>query len=370
MRLILVAGTTRTARIEGISAAGADPDLRVHTPSVDAEILAYGAPVPVPGGPDGRPVPVSPTGCPTPAAVARAARERVGFDLTTLDAGLAAPTAAPTVGLDAAPGRDIRAPTAVPDAAGIERRARAFARDLPADEVVVGETIPGGTTTALGVFRALGHDVPVSSSLPDNPTGRKRRAVETGLSASDLAPDGAAGEPIDALAAVGDPVLAAVLGLVRGAAASGTRVVLGGGTQLLAAAALARAGGVEAPLVLATTSYLAADVPIRAAAADLGVEVVVTDPDLARAGAPLDRYAAGEAKEGAGMGGALALAARADAVSDVPAGTRAVLDRLDRAGGEGTGDPGADGGAGADGDASGGPGADGADRDGGDRRGP
>ncbi|MFB6303461.1 MAG: nicotinate-nucleotide--dimethylbenzimidazole phosphoribosyltransferase [Haloferacaceae archaeon] len=333
MRLILVAGTTRTARIDGISAAGADPTLRVHTPSVDAELLAYGAPVPVPGGPDERPVPVSPTGCPTPAAVARAARERAGFDLTVLDAGLAAPTAAPTVDLDAAPGRDIRESVAVPDAGDIERRARAYGRALPDGEVVVGETVPGGTTTALGVLRALGRDLPVSSSLPTNPLARKRRAVETGLDASDLAPGGAADDPVGALEAVGDPVLAAVLGLIRGATASGTRVVLGGGTQLLAAAALARAAGVERSLDLATTRYLAADVPLREAAATLDLDPVVTDPALERAGAPLDRYAAGEAKEGAGMGGALALAARADVVDELPAATRDVLDRLGEPGG-------------------------------------
>jgi uncharacterized protein (TIGR00303 family) len=338
VRLILVAGSTRTARIDGISAAGADPDLRVHTPSVDAEILAHGAPVPVPGGPDERPAPVSPTGCPTPAAVARGVRERVGFDLAVLDAGLAAPTAAPTVDLGAAPGRDLREERAVPDAGTVERRARAFGRALPDSEVVIGETIPGGTTTALGVLRALGHDLPVSSSLPSNPLDRKRRAVAAGLDASGLAP-GDADDPIRALAAVGDPVLAAVTGLIRGASAAGTRVVLGGGTQLVAAAALARAAGVAARLDLATTRYLAADVPLERAADALDLATVVTDPALERAGPPLDRYAAGEAKEGAGMGGALALAARAGAVDGVPAATRDVLDRLTDADGGGDGGP-------------------------------
>ncbi|MFB6303782.1 MAG: nicotinate-nucleotide--dimethylbenzimidazole phosphoribosyltransferase [Haloferacaceae archaeon] len=332
MRLILVAGTTRTARVEGLSAAGADPALRTHTPSVDAEILTYGAPAAVPDGPDERPVPVSPTGCPTPAAVTRAAREATGFDVTAVDAGLAAPTAAPTVDLRASPGRDVREATAVPDAEGIHDRARALGRGLPDDEVVVGETIPAGTTTALGVLRALGHEFPVSSSLPENPLDRKRRVVSEGLDAAGLAPGDAAGDPLRALRAVGDPVLAAVAGLVRGATATGTRVVLGGGTQLVAAAALARADGVDAPLTLATTRYLADDVPLGDAATALALDPVVTDPELERTGAPLDRFAAGEAKEGAGMGGALALAARDDALDAVPARTRAVLDRLNENG--------------------------------------
>jgi NaMN:DMB phosphoribosyltransferase len=114
-------------------------------------------------------------------------------------------------------------------------------------------------------------------------------------------------------------------------------VTLGGGTQLLAAAALVRHAGREGPLTLATTSYLAADVPdLEAAAARLDVDVTVTDPGFAVE--PLARYAAGEAKEGAGMGGALALAAEAGVLDAVPGRTIDVLDRL------GTGDPeGADG---------------------------
>jgi uncharacterized protein (TIGR00303 family) len=329
--LILVAGTTRTARIEGLSAAGATPALRRHTPAVDAEIVAHGEPVaPVAGdGGDARPAPVSPTGCPTPAAVTRAARELVGFDLLVVDAGLAAPTAAPTVGLGAAPGRDLRAAVAVPDAATTFARARRLGRGLPADELLLGETIPGGTTTALGVLRALGHDLPVSSSLPENPLARKRGLVGEALAASDLAPGDAAGAPVRALRAVGDPVLAAVAGLVVGATRAGTGVVLAGGTQLVAAAALARAAGVGGRLPLATTRYLAADVDLDPAAAALGLEPVVTDPGLERAGPPLDRYAAGEAKEGAGMGGACHLVARAGRLDRLATRTLQVSERLE-----------------------------------------
>lgn len=329
--LTLVAGTTRTARIDGLSAAGATPALRRHTPAVDAEIVAHGEPVPtaVGGRDEPRPAPVSPTGCPTPAAVTRAARELVGFDLLVVDAGLAAPTAAPTVDLDAVPGRDLRAPVAVPDAATTFARARRLGHGLPVDDLVVGETIPGGTTTALGVLRALGHDLPVSSSLPENPLERKRGLVREALAASDLAPGAAAGAPIRALRAGGDPVLAAVAGLVAGATGAGTDVVLAGGTQLVAAAALVRAAGVERPLALATTRYLAAAVDLGPAADALALAPTVTDPRLERAGPPLDRYAAGEAKEGAAMGGACHLVARAGRLDRLPTQTVQVAERID-----------------------------------------
>jgi uncharacterized protein (TIGR00303 family) len=305
MRVVLVAGTTRTAEIDGISAAGADSDALQHTPSADAELVEYGTTIRAPA------TPVSPTGCPTPALVTRAVRELVGFDLLVVDGGLAVPTGAPTVSVGAKPGRDVRGADPVPTAPGAFVAARRLGRAFPDDTLVVGETIPGGTTTAMAVMRALGEPWPVSSSLPVNPLDLKERVVADALDASDLDPGEAAHDPLLAARFVGDPVLATVAGLVAGALGSGTRVVLGGGTQLLAAAALVRHAGVAEPLTLATTPYLAADVDLDEAALALDVDVTVTDPGFEDAPEPLARFAAGEAKEGACMGGALWLAERA-----------------------------------------------------------
>jgi len=324
-RVVLVAGTTATATVEGISAAGADPALARHTPSADAELLVYGDTVRAPA------VPVSPTGCPTPAVVTRAVRERLGFPVTVLDAGLAEPTGAPTVDVGASPGGDLSEAEPVPDAGAVFERARELGRALPG-ELVVGETIPGGTTTALGVLAALGEREAVSSSLPDNPVELKRRVVADGLDASGLDRGGAAGDPERALRSMGDPVLTVVAGLVVGANEAGGTVTLAGGTQLLAASALARHAGVEGALELATTAYVAEDpsADVDALAADLGVDVTVTDPGFGRSDHPsMARFAAGEAKEGVGMGGALALADRAGLpMADVRERVRAVYERL------------------------------------------
>ncbi|ELZ91947.1 hypothetical protein C440_16584 [Haloferax mucosum ATCC BAA-1512] len=322
MRVVLVAGTTGTAKIPGISAAGADPSLVDHTPSADAEIIEYGDTVRSPV------TPVSPTGCPTPAAITRAVRELTGFDVLTVDAGLAEPTATPTIDVGARPGDDIRESEPVRTAPGAFEAARRMGLALPEDELVIGETVPGGTTTALAVLRALGESFPVSSSLPDNPTGLKEEVVAEAFDASDMEPGVAAHEPRRAARYLGDPVLPVVAGLTVGALESDIDVTLGGGTQLLAAAALARHAGADGDLTLATTSYLAADVPeLEATAAELDLDVTVTDPGFETH--PLDRYAAGEAKEGAGMGGALMLADRMGVIDDVEAATLDVLSRLD-----------------------------------------
>jgi uncharacterized protein (TIGR00303 family) len=324
VRLVVVAGSTQTAAIDGISAAGADGDALRHTPSADLEILDYGEPVRSPV------VPVSPTGCPTPAVVTRAVREHLGFDVTAVDAGLARPTAAPTVDVGGEPGADIRDVDPVPNAENLFERARSLAAGLPDDEIAVAETIPGGTTTALGVLTALGERPAVSSSLPENPLPRKRRVVDAALAASDLKPGGAAGDPVRAVRRVGDPVLAVVAGVVVGATEAGTTVRLAGGTQLAAAAALARHAGVDASLSLETTSFVADDdsAAVHGLADDLDLTLRATDPCFtARDHPATNAYVAGEAKEGVGMGGALAMAARDDLPMATVRGT--VVDLVD-----------------------------------------
>jgi len=279
-----------------------------HTPSADAEIVAYGRPVRAPV------VPVSPSGCPTPAVVTRAVREELGFDLTVVDGGLAEPSGAPTVTVGARPGGDIREEDPVPTGPGAYEAARQFGRALPDDELFLGETIPGGTTTAMGVLRALGERPAVSSSLAANPLERKRAVVEEGLAASNLEPGEAAGDPKRAVRRMGDPVLAVTAGLAQGAVETGTAVTFAGGTQLLAVVALLRHGGTDQRLPLTTTSFVVDDgtAAVERLAADLAVDVTATDPGFDGRDHPAFRaYARGEAKEGVGMGGALALTTRA-----------------------------------------------------------
>ena len=309
MRVILIAGSTETARIPGISAAGADPEVMALTPSADAELLSYGTPIRT------GTVPVSPTGCPTPAVVTRAVRDLVGFDAAVLDAGLAVPTGAPTIDIGATPGEDIREATAVETPEAIATTAAEIVAALPDTEIVLAETIPGGTTTAMAVLAALGERPAVSSSLPRNPLETKRTVVEQALANSDIERGSCQESPLKAIGAVGDPVQAATLGAIEGAVKADKQVQLAGGTQQLANAALARHAGIETPIAVATTPYVREDdsAAVGALAADLNVELRVTDPGFAtQEHVAFERFVAGEAKEGVGMGGALALAEEAD----------------------------------------------------------
>jgi NaMN:DMB phosphoribosyltransferase len=172
-------------------------------------------------------------------------------------------------------------------------------------------------------MRALGEPYPVSSSLPDNPSQRKERVAEAALDSADLDPGGAAHHPELAVRFAGDPTLAVVAGLCAGALDAGRRVTLAGGTQLVAAAALVRHAGLTHALELATTAYVADHVDLGPAAAHLDLDLTVTDPgfDDDR----LSQYAT-VGREGAAMGGALALADRAGELDAVESRTLSLLE--------------------------------------------
>lgn len=324
MTFVVVAGTTKTALIEGISAAGATPAVMNHTPSADVEILEYGRPVFSPV------VPVSPSGCPTPSLISRAVMDLVDVDRFVVDAGLTEPTAAATITVGASQGGDIRTPDPVSNASEIAERSDSVGKALD-DHLIIAESIPGGTTTALGTLTAMGEAISVSSSLPENPLELKQRVVAEGLDASGLEAGELAGRPIEAVRRMGDPVLAAIYGLIAGASAAGKDIILAGGTQMMAAAALARHGDVSSPLTVATTSFVDGDesTDLDEAVADLDLDLTVTDPGFDEQDhVAFERYRQGEAKEGVGMGGALHMARAADV--SMAAVRERIIDRYER----------------------------------------
>jgi hypothetical protein len=319
-RLFLVAGTTRTP-VDGDPDVGdGDSDLRDQAPSADAELVAYGRPVRAPLAAVRTP--------PAAAVVTRAVHDLVDVHPVVLDGGLAAPTAAPTVSVGARPGRDIREGDPVPTAPGAFAAARALGTDLPVEELVVGDTVPGGTTTALAVLGALGVDPPALPSVPDARRSRREALVTEALAASDLTPGGAAHHPELAVRFAGDPGLAAVAGLAVGAVSAGRAVVLSGGIRAFTAAALVRHAGTTGPLSVATTDARLAAVPGLPAAADrFDCALVATDPPGFE-GPLLDPAGPLEAPD-AGMDGALALADRAGVLGDVAGRARDLLAGLD-----------------------------------------
>ena len=296
----IVLGNTLLSTIPGVSGAGMSPEKTLLTPVLDSELIIHGAIRSRKWKPN------TPTGCPTPAVITRAMMTLLGREPLFINAGLTTRPVIPCLDVYGEPGKDPREGDAVPRARELYARGEQVGRLLSqsGDLLVLGECVPGGTTTALCVLRGLGIPASVSSSFINNPVVLKEaicarvqeriRAVNTK-------------DPLDVIRIGGDPMLAVAAGI---ASSFKGETVLAGGTQMLAVAAVLRELGKKVPSVV-TTVYVRDDPSAGfAATADMiGTRIYYVDPDFATIGHKgLARYCVGEVKEGIGAGGAMFLA--------------------------------------------------------------
>jgi uncharacterized protein (TIGR00303 family) len=304
---------TDTAQIPGISAAGATHELIPFTAAADAEVVVHGRARCIVG------VPSNPLGPPGPALITRAALQLAHMPAVVVDAGSRIIPDAPHLTLGRRPGGLISRETAVPNAADLFRDGRELGRRLAAehDYLVLAESVPGGTTTALALLLALGYaaDGRVSSSLAANAHGLKSQIAHEALARTDLGSPRKDADPLYAVSAVGDPMQPAVAGMVAGCIEAGKPVLLAGGTQMVAVLALVLrlAGRGHAPdpngrLAVATTRWVVED-----PTADLGglmrevgsAPLLATPLSFAESRHPALRlYEQNLVKEGVGAGGA------------------------------------------------------------------
>ncbi len=299
---LCVLSNTDTGKIPGVSAAGASPDLTDYTPSADAELVELHKIVTIPE------VPESPEGATTPAVVTKAALSLSGIPSLFVTSGLRRKPAVPYVDMNGSAGSDIRFGTAVPDAAEIMDRAALLGKKLAvfSDCIFIGESIAGGTTTAMAVMQALGYPGRVSSSLLDHPMAKKQEIVDQALDRCGATFGSMKSDPLRALRELGDPMMPAVLGLLKGLV--GTKVVLAGGTQMATVLCAADALGIDGDVSIATTKYIVEDrnASFVETVEELGRRWYMADPGLERSKIPaLSCYARGSAKEGVGAGGAI-----------------------------------------------------------------
>jgi len=304
---ICTTGTTETAKIPGISAAGKYPELTDYTPPADVEILLLGRCRCIPG------VPVTPEGIPTPALITMSALRLVNIPVLVISGGLKISPHVPFLDLGGKPGRNIRTGKAVDNAEEVMQRAITAGENLSktADYLVVGESIPGGTTTALGVLLAMGIDAKgkVSSSMPGSPHELKIKTVEEGLKTSKVELSVFAKDPLKAISCVGDPVIPAFAGLVLGAADK-VPVLMAGGTQMGAVLAVVKAlnPNVLDNVAIGTTRWIIMDktADLKGIITQIAdVPIFAADLDFSQSRFEgLRAYEAGVVKEGVGAGGA------------------------------------------------------------------
>ncbi|MCX9085851.1 MAG: TIGR00303 family protein [Candidatus Methanoperedens sp.] len=302
---LCVLANTETAKIPGISAAGKSPELTDFTPAADAELVETGNAISI-----NEPA-MTPSGVPTPAVLTRASMLLTGIPSLFINSGLRVRPRIPTIDLDCQPGGDMRKGHAVADAYDIYRKSQALGEKLGklSDLVIIGESVPGGTTTAMGVLRALGYEGKVSSSFPKNPLSIKNEVVEEAMNRSNISFGSLRDRPLDAVECLGDPMMAAVAGLVDGI---GQKIVLAGGTQMVSVLGVIKHLGLERDVSIATTCFVDEDksANFREMTHILGYQAYAADPGFGRSRRKgLAMYENGDVKEGVGAGGAMFAAA-------------------------------------------------------------
>jgi uncharacterized protein (TIGR00303 family) len=305
---VCVISYTATSEVPGLTVAGANPELVKYTSAADSEFLYYGHCKCI------NVIPATPDGKPTPALITRAVLQLAEIPFLVVDAGAKVKPSIPFVSFGLEPGKNI----AKENAMDMQSVGKAFdngvllGRQLAglSDLVVVGESIPGGTTTTLAVLNALGIDArfKVSSSMPENPHELKNKVVASAMERAGIT-FGGTSSPFEAIATFGDPMMPAVTGIAHGALAGGGRVMLAGGTQMAAIVAIMeRLGKPLTGLCIGTTSYVAQDPSsdlmglVRIASRQ--VPVLLCDLHLGESSKPgLQAFAKGFVKEGVGAGG-------------------------------------------------------------------
>ncbi|NJR73791.1 MAG: TIGR00303 family protein [Scytonema sp. CRU_2_7] len=247
-----VLGFTETGLIPGISAAGRTPEDRKYTACADAEFLYYGA--------EHQPqYPLPPlTAGASPVLISRAVVEALKTPVYLFNAGLPQPPAVPTIDLGGFPARCLSQGNAM-ELATVHHLLEQgllwgsqLATNIQLGYLILSECVVGGTTTALAILTGLGipAEGKVNSSHPVCNHGQKSALVQAGL--EKMKERGTKGktdyqlpiqnsiDPLQLVAAVGDPMQVVVAGMAIAASRS-CGVLLAGGTQMLAVYALMNA---------------------------------------------------------------------------------------------------------------------------------
>lgn len=318
---ICVLGNTRISQIPGLSGAGKTAELTVLTPTGDSEIMHTGNIISVPCLPM-----TPPLDTPTPAVITRTSLNLTKVPYAFVDAGLLQKPDAcvPVYPTGAQCGEDFRTGIAVHDPEKIFEDAVRIGQELApkTDQPVIGESTPGGTTTAQGVLSLLGYDAKSSSSCDSNPMNLKEEVLKAAMEKSGLTFGCFRNEPFKAIQYMGDPMMPVVMGLVAGFKKHDPKmkIILAGGTQMAAVFACAKANGQNLENVsLATTKYVKEDATANFTelSGKIGFKAYIADPGFGRSSLPgIRRYDEGTIKEGAGAGGAMYLACQAGVTQD------------------------------------------------------
>ncbi len=296
----LVISYTETCTIPGITVAGKTPEVLPYTSPADAEFLNFGYCRCIDA------IPMTPDGKPTPALLTKTALESASIPNVVINAGSKISPQLPCFETGLPYGKNITLEPAMSldDVTRAVEYGRMIGRSLGSttDCLVIGESIPGGTTTAQTVLTSLGINGMVSSSMPNNPQSLKQKI------ANDVSKRTDSKNQFDIVANGGDPMIPTVAGILSTASAQ-TKVILAGGTQMAAVLSFGKITGYHKDNVaLATTSYVTNDSTANLVEMISQIDQIpVFSVRLGLGNSKIDglrAFADGFVKEGVGAGGA------------------------------------------------------------------
>jgi len=308
---ILALSNTKTANIEGITQAGI-PNMIHLTPTLDSEFLCTGEVRSLEN------IAKTPKGVPTPALITRAVHLLAPYGrIELLDLGLEVQPKIEyfkihnfniTPSQSIAKGADI-------DAQELFEKGVEFGQKYECQDeyIILGETVPSGTTTAMATAIGLKYKVAdcFSSSFKNVPSDIREKTLKLALSHI-----GEKDDIFKVLSKVADNMLIFNAGFILGLN-NRTKLILAGGTQmasvlLIVDRVLQLMGGTmeTSNLALCTTKWVAqdknSDIEAILKLLRFPIHAYYSNFDFSLTEHPaLKLYDQGEAKEGVGAGGAL-----------------------------------------------------------------
>ncbi|MBP2143648.1 uncharacterized protein (TIGR00303 family) [Methanococcus voltae] len=164
--------TTKTIPISGVNAKVID-----YTPAADMELVTLGKSISLSHPP------IDATNCPSPATITRAVVDLLNMPCITIDAGSNIKPKIPHILAEKEPTGDINVGKGIKNSKLLVEKGKLLGKNLTCDKLILGESVPGGTTTAMGVLVGLGYDVKdkISSGSVANPKDLKLSVIQNGL---------------------------------------------------------------------------------------------------------------------------------------------------------------------------------------------
>ncbi len=296
---------TETCKIPGISAAGASIELIDYTPAADVEAIYYGKAYCLDK------IPENPVGPPSPVIITMASLKLLNIPAIIINAGVKVKPLAPMIVVNEKYGENIENGKALfhIDLEKLKNYAKILANEFSKnfDCLILGESVPGGTTTAMALINALGVEsfYQVSGSMPTNNHDLKKEVVKKALSY--INKDDSI---YDKIKKICDPMQPFQAFFALEASKLGVNVLLAGGSQMIAVAGLIKTLDKNynyENICIATTKWVTedkySDLKSLMIGLNLEIPLISSNLDFSKSRYKnLQLYEEGYVKEGVGAG--------------------------------------------------------------------